>query len=428
MRRIVVLLLPGLLAADRPAAVPPPSPPVASVPAAVAWLEAEADRVVRASAVKMADGTTAFPPQVGGGYDAFWLRDFAYALDGSGRSVTAAELTAACRVFVGGVAADGAAVDCVRFDGSPVYKPGFGKLGREAVLDGPPFTVAVVWHTFRRTRDGGRLRADLPVLDRAMRYVPRNPATGLPTIADPAERCSYGFTDSIKKAGDDLFCSLLMIEAAGRLAELHTAAGRPAAAAAWREDAARLTAGVRRVFWDDAVGLFRSTTRVGNVPDIWGSAFAVSTGVATAGQTARVAAYFRDHYAELVVDGQVRHLPGFTAWDGSRTAANSGDYQSGGFWGTPAGWFADALDRADPALADRTVIDLVRHYQRYGACEWINRDGKRQLPGYTASAALPLDGFRRMLARRAESATAVTPGRPAAAPTPPAGPPAAGGG
>lgn len=54
---------------------PIPSAPATNLPEAVEWLEGEAHRIIRASMSKMKDGTAAFPPQVGIGYDAFWLRD-----------------------------------------------------------------------------------------------------------------------------------------------------------------------------------------------------------------------------------------------------------------------------------------------------------------------------------------------------------------
>ena len=107
---------------------------------------------------------------------------------------------------------------------------------------------------------------------------------------------------------------------------------------------------------------------------------------------------------ELVLRGQVRHTPGFMDWNGSKTTSNNGNYQSGGFWATPVGWFAYALDQADSALADKTVLEMVRHFQEHGACEWINREGNCQNPGYIASAALPLAGLRAMLERRAHAA------------------------
>lgn len=386
----------------RPAPTPPPSDPVKDLEGAVKWLQGEAHRIIRASVVPMKDGTSAFPPQVGPGYEAFWLRDYEYALEGSGESFNDKELTAACRVFIKAIRKDGAAVDCVRFDGTAIYKPGYGKLGREPVLDGPPFTVGVAWHTYRRTKNKSLVREVLDPLVTTMKYMPRNPDNGLAHIKEAGERCPYGFTDSIPKSGDELFCSLLMVQASRQLADLLEAGGRKEGVRTWQQEAERITKSVRKEFWDEKIGLFRSTTGGCNVPDIWGSAFAVFLGVATEEQARKVAAYFKEHHEELVLHGQVRHLPAHMDWSRQKTAANSGDYQRGGYWGVPVGWFAYTLNLADPALADRTVIAMVRHYQKHGACEWINREGRLTLPGYTASAALPLDGIRAMIKRRAK--------------------------
>ncbi len=60
------------------------------------WLEKEAHRIIRASKRTMKDGTAAFPPQVGSGYNAFWLRDYEYTLEGSIASYSDQELTDAC--------------------------------------------------------------------------------------------------------------------------------------------------------------------------------------------------------------------------------------------------------------------------------------------------------------------------------------------
>jgi hypothetical protein len=384
-----------------PSKMPPPSDPVTNLAEAVKWLEGEAHRIIRDSAVPMRDGTMAFPPQVGIGYDAFWLRDYEYALEGSIQSLSDKELTDACRVFIKAVREDGAAVDCVRFDGTPIYKPGYGSMGREPVLDGPPFTVSVAWQTYRRTKDKALLKEVLDPLVKTMTYMPRNPTNGLAHIKFPGERCPYGFTDSISKSGDELFCSLLMVQASRQLGDLLEAGGRTEEAQKWRKEAERISGSVRGVFWDGQSGLFRSTTGTCNVPDIWGSAFAVWLGVATKEQAQKIAKYFKEHHDELVLHGQVRHMPGFMDWNGRKTATNSGQYQSGGFWATPVGWFVYTLDLVNPALADQTVIEMVRHFQGHGACEWINREGQCQLPGYTASAALPLDGIRAMLERRA---------------------------
>jgi hypothetical protein len=394
--------------------IPPPSDPVPDLATAVKWLEREAHRVIRAAAVPMKDGTLAFPPQVGIGYQAFWLRDYEYALEGALEAFSSEELAAACTVFITSIREDGAGVDCVKFDGTPIYMPGYGTMGREPVLDGPPFTVAVAWNTYCRTRERELPGEILDPLIKTMNWMPRNPANGLAHIKEPGERCSYGFTDSIPKSGDDLFCSLLFVQACRQLGDLLERGGRIAEAQKWRDEALRVEESVRAVLWADDFGLFRSTTRTSNSPHIWGSAFAVRLGVATEQQALRIARYFADHYDELVLHGQVRHMPGFMDWNGNRTEHNSGVYQSGAYWATPVGWFVYSLDLAAPELADRTVIEMVRHFQLHGACEWINREGQRVLPGYLASAALPLEGIRAMLARRAQKfpAPAGRDGRP----------------
>ena len=186
-----------------------------------------------------------------------------------------------------------------------------------------------------------------------------------------------------------------MVQAARQLGDLLEAGGRKDEAQKWRQEDARVGANVRSVLWDKEVGLFRSTTGNCNVPDIWGSAFAVWLGVADVRQAKEIAQYFKVHYAEIVQDGQVRHIPGFTDWNGKKTPANGGNYQSGAFWATPVGWFAYTLDLVDSALADQTVVNMVDHFKKHGACEWINGE-KRLLPNYLASAALPLDGIRAM--------------------------------
>jgi len=92
----------------------------ANLTEAVTWLESESHRLIRASERIMKNSTAAFPPQVGIGYEAFWLRDFAYTLEGSIDSYSEKELREACKLFIHSIRADGAGVDCVTFDGRPI--------------------------------------------------------------------------------------------------------------------------------------------------------------------------------------------------------------------------------------------------------------------------------------------------------------------
>ncbi len=347
----------------------------------------------------MANGMSAFCPQAGSGYEAFWLRDYAYMLEGNIHAFTFNELRDACQLFVRAQMSDGAGVDRVQFDGTPVYKPGArGEMGDHPVADGSQFTVAVAWHTLQRTKDSTLIRSILDRLILAMRAVPRNPATGLVHIKPGGwDRCPYGFTDTIRKQGDELFCSLLYVQAARQLADLLAAGGRPSDARQWRDEAGRVASQIRQVFWDDSTGLFRAATIQCREHDIWGSAFAVRIGVASPAQTNRIARYFKEHYDGIVKRGQVRHLPAGEYWE---VGCARDQYQNGAYWATPVGWFVYTLDLADPALADRTVIAMVRDFIESGDVNECVNDGYKNVARYVVSATLPLEGIRAMMARR----------------------------
>jgi len=71
-----------------------------SLAEAIRWLENESHHLIRASRRTMKDSTSAFPPQVGIGYEAFWLRDYVYTLEGSIDSYSDRELLDASRIFI----------------------------------------------------------------------------------------------------------------------------------------------------------------------------------------------------------------------------------------------------------------------------------------------------------------------------------------
>lgn len=370
----------------------------ATLAEAVSWLESESHRLIRASRRMMKDGTAAFPPQVGIGYEAFWLRDFVYTLEGSIDSYSEKELREACKTFIRSIRADGAGVDCVTFDGRPIYQPGLGTMGTNPVADGSQFTIAVAWHTYQKTKDSKFLGEVIEHLVRTMNAVPRNPETELVHIKnDEWDRCPYGFTDTVRMQGDILFCSLLYVEASRRLSDLLNAVDRKDDAAEWKREADTIAKSIRKVFWDSQTSLFRAATVGCREHHIWGSAFAVYLGVADDSQSSAIARYFRDNYPQIVENGQIRHLPGGVYWETCGAAYDT--YQNGAYWATPTGWFVYTLNLVDPKLADQTVIDLVTDFRENGACEWVFGE-KHRLPNYLASASLPLAGIRAMIERR----------------------------
>lgn len=355
------------------------------------WLEGKSLQLIRGSRVTMADGTAAFAPQAGNGYPYFYPRDYAYMLEGSPEAFTDSELRNACLTFVNALRSDGAGVDHVCFDGTPVYT----NRATNPIADGSQFTVDVAWRTHQRLKDPALLQQIITPLVRTMQAVPHDPVNGLVYIA-PGEvwdRQPYGFTDSEKKTGDELFCSLLDVRAKRQLADLLVAAGRTTDAATWRMAADAESAAIRNTFWDSSVNLFRAATVDGNQPDIWGSAFAVQLGVATSQQSLAVAQYLKDHYSEVVQNGQIRHLPGGMYWQ--ITPEAPGTYQNGGFWGVANGWVVGTLNLVDSQLASQTAIDMVDSYQQGGVMEWGNGT-QAGVGNYVSSASLPLATLRQL--------------------------------
>lgn len=374
----------------------------------VDWLRRQSAENVKTGRFVLDEGVAAYPPQAKKGYRAFFLRDYAYILEGCADVIPEGELLAAAKLFVGGITDKGDGIDCIFTDGRRNYKPGGGTVGDNAVIDGVPFTVDVVYLSWRQTKDKAYLQP--AILDRLVfameKGLPRNPETGLAHIRPKPppvkvkmsfDRSPYGFTDVVRKEGDELFTSLLDVESSRRLAELLKAAGRTAEAERWCAHADAVAAAVNRVFWDEATGLYRAATVTCREHDVWGSAFAVYLGVATDARAVRISQVLKANYDGIVQNGQVRHLLPGVYWQ--LVDCRRDTYQDGGYWGTASGWVAFALARTDEALAKRMARDLIRYYRENCIPEW-SFDGKgkgyRALEGYLSSSTLPLAAFRRL--------------------------------
>jgi hypothetical protein len=373
---------------------------VSSFEQANAWLAARMPQMVKDCRSTMADGTAAYPPQIGGGYHAFWLRDYAYLLEGAADLIPREELIAAAKLFVDAISEEGAGSDCVKFDGTPIYKPGYGSMGENPVADGSQFTVAVVYLTWKQTGEPALLQpAFLDRLVQTMDVVVRDAEHGL-VLIDPFkewDRCSYGFTDTVRKKGLCFFESLLYVEASRRLSEMLYASGRQGEAERFAKEARRVSDAINSVFWDKEAKLYRAATVQCKEHDIWGSAFAVWLGVADQSRARQVGEAFKANHAGLTQKGGLRHtLPG-VYWE---KACKPDTYQNGGFWGTPLGWYAYTLNRVHPELADQVLIDLVNDYANRGVSEWVFDDMVALPNGYMASAALPLLGMQRIKSER----------------------------
>jgi hypothetical protein len=378
---------------------------------AVRYLEAKSFQMIRLSRRKADNGTYVFLPQVGQHYNAFWLRDYSYMLEGNPDALTDDEVVAAYRFFLSGQREDGACVDCIKLDGSPVYQPGYGTMGINPVSDGSQFMINVAWHTWKKTGDLPLIKETIDKLFLAMQAVQTNAENGLVHIKTTKEweRAPYGFTDTVRKTGDIFFCSLLYVQACRQLSEMAGRIGLQKEASYWKSTGEKTAEAIRSVFWDSGTGLFLAATGDCRQPDIWGSAFAVYLGVSDREQENLVAGYFKKHYTEIVKRGQVRHLPAGMYWefvsepDGlihKGDEHNTECYQNGAYWATPVGWFVYALHKTAPALAERTVTDMVGDFIRTGDVNECINDNYANISEYVVSASLPLAGIRRIINER----------------------------
>lgn len=411
------------------------SQPLLSADDARFWRD-QARRVVDSAALAAgaASGkhrnTTPYDVHVPGGnmgYPAFWVRDGVMMLGGD--FISARELEGWIRLMASIVRGPGdwqvrpgvvvpayAMPDHINFNGKPTFYPGNYETGEKQggkpwgkypPLDDHFYFITAVWHHFKLTRSTDLFQSAVKtsfnelrlaeLCERVYRVAPADPETGLAAAGDieTENAKDFGFCDGVSKSGKLLFTSVLKFAAARQLAEIFEAAGEPAKAQAYRAGAGRIRRAIPPTFLRG--GWLHSATEVCNQPDVWGSAFAVWAGAVDDGTALSVgrtlARAYRDKTA--VREGCVRHLPGNEGWQVA--ISKLGEYQNGGFWGTPTGWYIAAVHRADPAAARdmaRDFVAFLRDHRRSDgtseAWEWLNPDtGRKANPLYVATVALP---------------------------------------
>ena len=324
------------------------------------WLEADSLSMVRQSRTTESNGTYGFEPCCTGFYNNFYPRDYDYMLQGCPEAFSNTEMENSCMTVVN----EGAA-------------------GIDGAIDNPLFEVDVAYRTYMNTGDltllsktlnnGSTLVNGLVSL---MNGVPRS--NGMVYVASGI---GYGFQDTVTVTGNDFYCSLLDVQASNQLAALLTATGNTSAAATWTAAAKAETTDIQNTFWNSSDGMFHASTGTcSNNISVWGSAFAVTSGVASASQSSSIANYFNNNYSNLVLAGQIREIPSPTYWASSWEPA--GSEQNGGYWGLPEGQFDSVLATVNPTLAKQTLLDY---------CNFLNTTAPSQLhpgPEWTGSGSV----------------------------------------
>jgi hypothetical protein len=404
------------------------------------WLADMAHRVLgqcRTERVINIDGTarllTLYVPSGDMKYKSFWVRDAAMMascgliptdeIRGWLDLVAAAQNGPAPRILANGLQVPPWSIaDHINDDGRPVFFPGTyssgqdqgqGRFGFYPPHDDQYYFIDMAWQYYRHGGDADAFQnqvGGIRLLDRleyAFRSYQIDPDSQLCFSTLPDVTVDWGFCDTIVKSGLLLYPSLLRYQAAMQLAEIFTAVGDPGKSAKYTSLSEQIRTGILRHLKEGS-GWLLSATETGRQQDVWGTAFAVWTGVLQ--DDDRVAALrvlaeaFKNGTA--VSNGYVRHIlegddarSGSTAWEMAHCTYNT--YQNGGYWATPTGWYLYALAQIDLTLAEQMLDSFINHSlaeKANGApFEWISRDGS-VVDGrlYGASAALPCAAVMRL--------------------------------
>lgn len=280
-----------------------------------AWLTERARWIIRAGSRLSDGGVRMFTPDATGRYGAFWVRDWYYMIEGLPEAFTREELLSGYRFLAAAQRADGCMPDRVCADGHGVYSPGGEEspLSANGSTDQSPMMVLLCHRIWQLTGDLAPFRETAERLERAMAFVPRNAESGLVAIPDSRLFRPWSFQDMIPLEGDDLFSSVLFVDACAKLAELHEAVGERDVADRWRAESLRVRSALSSL-WDDDAGAFVGASIHWPQPYVWGSCYAVYAGVASEEQTERIADFVSRNYPLIVKRGQIRPLLRGTFW------------------------------------------------------------------------------------------------------------------
>jgi hypothetical protein len=351
----------------------------------VGWMREATIQQLEGCRVKGAGDTWLHTPDGIGNYKALWTRDFYYMVEYAGDLMDPEEIQASIFYLLGGQREDGCIPDRVNISGKAVYSPGPDHAPMaDHALDNGPFMALLVCSYLNQHEDTALFRKVEDKLLLGLDFIRRD-ESGL-VYNDPENpQCVYGFTDIVKKTGNLLFSSLLYFKACREMEALcrRYHVGNPDI---YKTRADMIQHNINKLF-DQESGMFRAADRDCRQIDIWGSAYAVSVGISSAEQGKRISAYLSRNADDIILRGQIRHLPGSDAgWNNLFIPCTEGTYQNGAFWATPLAWIVPVIAQEDLPLAKQIVQDAIDDFQENGINECINID-YINIPNYVASAS-----------------------------------------
>jgi hypothetical protein len=350
----------------------------------VQWMREATIQQLKGCRVLGAADTWIHTPDGIGNYKALWTRDFYYMVEYAGDLMDPKEIKASIYYLLDGQRVDGCIPDRVNIEGKAVYSPGpdHSPLADHA-LDNGPFMALLVCSYVNQFKDEALFRDVEGKLRKGLDFISRK-ESGL-VYNDPKNpQCVYGFTDIVKKTGNLLFSSLIYFNASREMEELcrKYKCGNPDI---YKVHAEKIKKSINKLI-DKKTGMFWAADKDCNQIDIWGSAYAVHVGITNVEQSKRISEYLIRNADQIILNGQIRHLPGSdSGWNNLFQFCAEGTYQNGAYWATPLAWVVPVIAQQKLPLAKKILQDVINDFQENGINECINIDYIK-IPNYVVSA------------------------------------------
>lgn len=350
----------------------------------VRWMHEATIQQLRGCRVKGAADTWLHTPDGVGNYKALWTRDFYYMVEYAGDLMDPDEIKASIYYLLKGQREDGCIPDRVNIEGKAVYSPGadHSPLADHA-LDNGSFMALLVCSYLNQFEDEVLFRNVEDKLRSGLDFISRK-ENGL-VYNDPNNpQCVYGFTDIVRKTGNLLFSSLLYFKACREMEKL-CRKYKCANPDIYKVRSQNIRKSINKLM-DKNSGMFWAADKDCKQIDIWGSALAVDVGITNAEQSKRISEYLIHNADQIVLNGQVKHLPGSeSGWNSLFLHCEEGTYQNGAYWATPLAWIIPVIAKHNFPLAKQILQSAIRDFQKNGINECINVDYLK-VPNYVASA------------------------------------------
>ena len=356
--------------------------------------------VLPAGRQRLGNATSAYTPDATHSYGAQWTRDFQYTVSGASALMNATSVKESVRYTFAGIRSDGCMPDRVQIDGMSVMAPGPMLPGNKPnpvhdhAWDNGPFAVLLLASTVTAWPDK-KLFCDLePTARKVLDFVNRS-ASGLVYNDPERPNCTYGFTDTVAKTGNLLFCSLLYVDASRQMARL--SAGYSCGNTTQYAAEADQVGSVVDIMADPTGPLWLAATVDNNVPDVWGTAYLVALNLSTAAKRSAAMQEMVESKSKYFAAGQVRSLPLPHTWarcnfspGGQGGCPANGTYQNGAYWATPLSYVTAAmLSTGNADFVEGVLAECIADFKSGGIYEDVDYGIPAKSKGvlnYTASA------------------------------------------